>query len=166
MTRTLLILRHAKSDWSAAYDGDHERPLKKRGVKAARRMGGFLAARALVPETVLTSSAVRARATADLVAEAGGFAVLPRIEPELYNAAPDVVVPMLRRLPAHSDPVLVVGHEPGCSELIALLGGVPEPAFPTAALACLELDIPAWDELAPGSGRLLWLVTPRELSEH
>lgn len=163
MTRTLLIMRHGKSDHDAAHEGDHERPLKKRGVKAARRMGRLLAERELVPRLVLASSALRARTTADLAVQAGGFASPARIEPDLYQAAPAEIVQILRRLPEQSDPVLVVGHEPGCSETIALLGGGSAPTFPTAALACLELDVATWDALQPGSGRLLWLVTPREL---
>jgi phosphohistidine phosphatase len=79
--KTLYLLRHAKSDWNNAFDGDHDRPLAPRGIEAAERVGRVLAAAGEIPDRILTSSAVRARTTVELAAESGDW------------ASPQVVVP-------------------------------------------------------------------------
>ena len=81
--KTLLLLRHGKSSWSDASLADHDRPLKKRGVEAAKRMGQLLTELNLVPDHILTSSAVRATATVQLVVEATKYAGEVEVEPEL-----------------------------------------------------------------------------------
>jgi phosphohistidine phosphatase len=156
----LLIMRHAKSDWEAAYGSDHDRPLAPRGVKAARLMGRLLAQRGQAPQLVITSTAVRARSTADLAAEAGGWQC--RIEPNaaLYDALPEAVVEALISKPDLPERVLIAGHEPTWSSLVSLLVGGGRVRMPTAAVACVEFDGP-WTELRPGCGQLRWLVTPK-----
>ena len=84
--KTLLLLRHGKSSWSDVSLADHDRPLKKRGVEAAKRMGQLLTELNLVPDHILTSSAVRATATVQLVVEATKYAGEVEVEPELYSA--------------------------------------------------------------------------------
>ncbi len=155
----LLVLRHAKSDWGSGAEDDHERPLAQRGVKAAKSVGRFIAASGQVPDLVLTSTAVRARTTVEVAAAAGKWKSPVEEVRQLYGAAAHDVVALLasRDLP---EAVMVVGHEPTWSELVSLLTGGGRVRMPTAALACLEVD-GTWRELAPGRGRLLWLVVPK-----
>lgn len=164
--KTLLIFRHGKSDWDAAFDHDHDRPLARRGREAARSMGQYLSEQGPLPDRVLCSSAVRARDTLERASKAGGW---PPYSLDLsrayYDAGPaDLVAALKRQDDAHTV-VMVVGHEPVLSTLISdLTGGFP-PRFPTAALACLTFYVDRWDATAPGRGRLRWLVRPRELEE-
>ena len=74
--KTLILFRHGKSDWNTDYAADHDRPLAKRGRNAAATMGAMLARIEQVSDRVLTSSAVRARETVELAAEAGGWKCL------------------------------------------------------------------------------------------
>ncbi len=67
--KTLLLMRHAKSDWDADYESDHDRPLNDRGLKSARLMGRVLADEGLVPDLIISSTALRARTTAELATE-------------------------------------------------------------------------------------------------
>lgn len=154
----LLIMRHAKSDWGEPAAADHARPLAPRGVRAAKRMGRLLTDAGAAPDLVLTSTAVRARTTAELAAEAGVWSAPIEARGSLYGAtAADVVTELAAaNLP---DRVMVVGHEPTSSELVALLSGGGRVRMPTAAVACIELT-GSWADLAPGRGRLRWLVTP------
>lgn len=154
-------MRHGKSDWGAGSGGDHGRPLAPRGVKAAKRMGRYLKAVECVPELVLTSSAVRARTTAELALEAGGWSCPLQVCEGLYAASPAAVVDHLVELAGDEQRVMVVGHEPTSSELISLLVGGTSVHFPTAAVACLELVGGGWSTLDHGCGELQWLVTPR-----
>ncbi len=161
--RTLLLLRHAKSDWDAPAGGDHERPLNKRGRKAAAVVGSFLARAGAVPDLALTSSAVRARTTVELGAAAGRWASKVEITPDLYETTPAAVLTLLQLQPAAAQTVLLAGHEPTWSSLASLLIGGGTVRMTTAAVAAIELDIESWAEVAPGRGKLLWLVVPRLL---
>ncbi len=162
--KTLLLLRHGKSRWDAGPLPDHERPLAPRGVKAARRMGRFLERVGPVPERVLCSPAVRAAETLRLAADAGGWRLPAGIVPELYGASPRDVLACVGAVDPAVESLLVVGHEPACSQTASALAGGAALRFPTAALACIRLDAAGWDEVRPGVGELLWLVTPRMLA--
>nr|NIL98123.1 hypothetical protein [Planctomycetales bacterium]NIP70269.1 hypothetical protein [Planctomycetales bacterium] len=90
--KTLLLLRHAKSSWDDSALDDHDRPLNKRGKRDAPRMGQLLVQQDLVPDCILTSTARRARKTAEAVAKACG-GVVPLTEmPELYHATAEEIV--------------------------------------------------------------------------
>lgn len=161
--KTLLLLRHAKSSWKDESLPDHERPLNKRGKKAAPLMGRLLRNEGLVPDLVLSSTAMRARRTAEHVMEAAELEGPLRLIDEIYLATAGTLLDVAARLP--SDQVrrlLLVGHNPGMEDLVAMLSGHPR-AFPTAALAVFDLEIEHWHDLGPGVGaheRGLWL--PRE----
>jgi phosphohistidine phosphatase len=160
--KTLLLLRHAKSSWKDAALADGDRPLAKRGRKDAPRMGALLADQGLVPDRILTSTALRARETARLVAEAADYEGEIEAHDDLYLASPAAYLEALRWLPDDLDCVLCVGHNPGLEDLVAALGGSPQ-RFPTAALAHLELDTDVWRHVASAPSRLVDLWRPREL---
>jgi phosphohistidine phosphatase len=157
----LLVMRHAKSDWDAGAD-DHERPLAERGVKAARKVGRFLARAEMVPELVICSTAVRARTTVELAAEAGDWHCPVEHTRAFYGADPAAVLAEIASRPAPPR-LMVVGHEPTWSELVSLLVGGGAVRIATAAVACLELPADDWSAIEPGAGRLVWLVTPKLL---
>jgi len=81
--KTLLVLRHAKSSWDDPALGDHERPLNKRGRRDAPRMGELVREYGLIPDVVISSDAVRARRTAEAVAEAARYAGEILLDPSL-----------------------------------------------------------------------------------
>jgi phosphohistidine phosphatase len=159
----LLLLRHGKSDWEAGAGSDHDRPLAKRGRGAARRMGRLLARVGLVPARAITSSALRARATAELAAAEGGFGDRLEVTSDLYEATPEGVLTLLRSQPGAASPLLLVGHEPTFSAATSLLIGGGRIHLPTAALAALRFDAGAWSEVEAGSGELASLLLPRLL---
>lgn len=87
--RTLLVMRHAKSDWNADYGRDHDRPLNQRGVRSARYMGQLLSEEGKVPDLVITSTAVRARSTAQLANDAGDWDAEIVLDSNLYGSMPE-----------------------------------------------------------------------------
>ncbi len=175
---TLTLLRHAKSSWDAPELDDYDRPLAKRGKKAAPEIGAALAAMGLRPDVILCSSAVRARATLDLVLPKLG-APVPRViyDDGIYLAPPETLLSRLLRLapdetgkvPRH---VMLVGHNPGLEELAVLLigsGALDDTArltekFPTAGVAVIGFNAQSWAEIAPGAGRLEHFLTPKQLT--
>lgn len=163
--KRIYFLRHGKSDWGADYGSDHERPLKGRGIRAARLMGWFLTATGQQPELVVSSSAVRALTTARLAAEAGGWGCEVRVQRDLYGATRHRVLEEIHTLEADVDSVLLAGHEPTCSDITGALIGAAEIRFPTAALACIDVSVARWDAVQLGRGSLTWFVTPKLLAE-
>jgi phosphohistidine phosphatase len=154
-------MRHAKSDWSAPAAGDHERPLAPRGIKAARLMGRFLTACKQQPNLVLTSTAVRARTTVELAADAGEWPCEIATTKAFYGTDAEAVLHELVTNPNLPQRLLVAGHEPTWSSLVALLIGGGSVRMPTAAVACVELNEVPWSGLVPGCGELRWQVTPK-----
>lgn len=161
----LLLLRHAKSDWGDPDLADHDRDLAPRGLKAAPRMGRLLRRRGLVPDLVLCSTARRARRTWELASAELASPPPVRHLRGLYLATPAQMLAAIRRQPPGR--LLLVGHDPGMHHLAIQLAAEGEPEalgslnekFPTAALAWLQLDIAAWQDVAPG--RLAGFFRPR-----
>lgn len=162
--KTLLILRHAKSSWKYQDLPDHERPLNRRGVTDAPRMGQVLHGAGLTPDRIVSSTAVRAQSTARLAGEACGYEGGVTLREDLYLSGWRAYLEALRQLPTDVDRAMIVGHNPTVEEVVHLLTGRDEP-MPTAALAHVELRVDDWSELdehAPAKLRNLW--RPRDLT--
>jgi len=161
--KTLLVLRHGKSNWQAGYDSDAERPLADRGIAAAELMGRFLKQEGQVPAKVISSTAVRARTTAELAIRAGQWECTASFTDVLYGASVNSVQDLLQTEDDAMPSLLLVGHQPTWSELIADLTGGASVRFPTAALARIDFEVDRWRDVQTGGGTLRWLVTPKLL---
>ena len=169
--KTLLLLRHAKSSWDEPFLSDHERPLAKRGRKAAPRMGMFMAETDLIPDLVLCSTARRAKETWNLASDHLGDAYQVEILDGLYHASVRSLISMLREVPDSFEKVLMVGHNPTFEDLAMTLVGSGkgeakremERKFPTGALAVIDFPEGGWSEIEVGTGHLRDFVKPRSL---
>jgi phosphohistidine phosphatase len=119
LTRRLVLLRHAKSDWPDV--PDHDRPLAKRGRRDAPVAGRWLKREGYVPELVLCSTARRTRETWKLAASEIGTSPQVRYEPEAYAATAGTLLELVRAIPAQYETALLIGHNPGISHLAVLL---------------------------------------------
>ncbi len=162
--KTLLLLRHAKSSWADPGLDDHQRTLNQRGRRDAPRMGDLVREIRLSPDVIISSDAVRARLTAEAVAEAARYAGKILFDPRLYLASPDSIVAVLQTVPdTKAETVMIVGHNPGLEGIIAGLTG-EHPDMPTAALAQIVLPIDRWRDLkASTGGTLVALWRPKDL---
>jgi len=181
--RTLVLFRHAKSAWPDV--PDHDRPLARRGIRAAPVMGRWLREAGLVPGQVLCSTARRARETWQF-AQAGLAASPPvTFDVRIYAAAPADLLALIREVRPATGTLLLIGHNPAIEDLARLLAAAPGAAgpgtagprtgdshhsdldrmrskFPTAAIAVLRSG-GTWHDLAPGRARLTAFVTPGDL---
>jgi phosphohistidine phosphatase len=157
----IILLRHGKSDWDADFDHDRDRPLSRRGERAAATMGTVLALAGEAPDLVLSSPARRATETAAIAARTGGWEARLEIVPDLYGGGSGAVLAAIRAVPSAVGRVLLVGHEPTWSAAVALLAGGGDHRMPTAAAAGLTRPEGGWPDTAPGGCRLLWLLPPR-----
>lgn len=160
--KKVLILRHAKSSWKSSGLSDHDRPLNKRGKRAAPRMGQLIYEEDIVPDIILSSTARRARDTAELVAEACGFEGEIICLEDFYHAWTSDYIDGLRSIADVFASAMVVGHNPGMEMLLEQLAGETE-RFPTAALAVINLPIDFWSQLNDETeGELVQFSTPRD----
>jgi len=159
--KTLLILRHGKSDWGQPIP-DHDRPLTGRGKRAAVRMGEEIRDRDLVPDLILSSTAKRARATAKRAKKACGYEGQTIKAAELYLSGVVGHLEVLSEVGPSHPRVLIVGHNPDLEDLVHELTGAAI-AMPTAALACIDLELDSWAGVARAKGTLRFVLSPREL---
>ena len=160
--KTLFLMRHAKSSWDNPGWRDFERPLNKRGLEAAPTMGQYMKRNKIKPDVVISSPAVRAKETAELVIEAAEFEVDLRFDERIYEATVPDLMKVVSEIKDEISVVLLVGHNPGFEELLSRLTGKTE-RMPTAALANINLDINNWSDVQDLCGKLEWLVKPKEL---
>ena len=127
-------------------------------------MGALLRENGLMPDSVISSDAVRARLTAEAVAEACRYAGEILLDPRLYLAGPADVLSLLRTARENAETVMIVGHNPGLEELVEQLTGERQD-LPTAALAQIVLPIDRWRELTLSTrGTLIGHWRPKELT--
>ena len=160
---SIIIFRHGKSDWDAIYDKDHNRPLSKRGIKAAKKMGNYLKQINQIPDVVISSSAIRAKNTAELAMNSGDWKSIFYIEPRIYGGSSQELLSIVQKINKKIKTVCLVGHEPICSSFISLCTFHSQ-RFTTASMAKIDFEFKEWSEINFGKGILNWTKSPKEIS--
>lgn len=142
---------------------DFDRPLNKRGSKAAPKIGAYLLKEKIRPDVVLSSPALRAKQTTTMVCEAAGLSSLINFDERIYEASVQRLFEIVAGFEDRIEKALMVGHNPGFEELLAALTGESN-RMPTAALACIEINVEKWSDVTGGSGKLTWLVKAKDLA--
>ena len=169
--KTLTLLRHAKSSWDGPASTDFDRPLNKRGRRAARTVGRELRAQGLGFDRVIASPAARVVETIEDFEEGYGSPIEPSFDPRVYLASPATLLTIVREADDSADKLLIVGHNPGLEALAMLLtrdtgdGLRQEMAvkYPTATVAEIHLSIEHWRDVEAGMGELARFIRPRDL---
>lgn len=162
MTKRLILMRHAKSNWDSPFEEDHQRPLNRRGQRSATALGDWLRQRGYLPDQILSSSSTRTRETcAGLKLEAD-----KRFLNGLYHAGAGQMRDILKQ--ANGDCVLMLGHNPGIGWFASDLVDTPpdHPRFhdyPTCATLVVDFPVDAWSRVRSGTGQVVDFVIPREL---
>ncbi|MEM9774343.1 MAG: histidine phosphatase family protein [Chloroflexota bacterium] len=157
----LLLMRHAKSDWEQGMS-DFDRPLNARGEEAAEKMGELLNELDLMPDHIISSSAQRARETAEGVVEGSDYEGTVYYSDRLYLC--DIVdfVRVIQQEGGDNNRVLVIAHNPGTEGFISYLTKEMK-RVTTANIALIDLPINSWKELdTQVRGELKGFWRPRE----
>jgi phosphohistidine phosphatase len=165
------LLRHAKSSRDDPHLADIDRPLTPRGVRAAELMGAEFRKRDAAFDLVLASPARRVIDTIGSFETGYGKPLEPTYEPVLYENSAATLLNVLADIGDEAERILLVGHNPSLQALGTMLAK-PQDAlhaeladhFPTAAAVLLELPVAHWTDVRPGTGRILWLLKPRDLN--
>ena len=161
--KNLLLMRHGKSSWKDDSLADHERPLKKRGRKDSKRIAQEIENNDLYPHIILSSSAIRAKETVEIIVDALEYDNRIIFFDELYMAEPEDFIQVLSVLSDEYNTVLVVGHNPGMEAFLQIIEGDIE-CLPTAALGHLVLVLDSWQDITLDTmGDLIGIWKPKEL---
>ncbi len=162
--KTLYIVRHAKSSWDDLSASDHDRKLLPLGKKRTKIVAKWLKKHNVLPDKIMSSTAVRAYETARLIANGLGFPE-EKIEKErrLYGADPEDVEELLFTLPDSVGKVMVVGHNPGFTDLANLFlkdnQGIDN--LPTSGVVSVIFDTEKWEEVPLASYHVDFIITPK-----
>jgi phosphohistidine phosphatase len=164
--KTLYLVRHAKSSWDNANQSDHDRPLNPRGERDAPRMGKRLRKRKDRPEVIISSSAVRAQTTTNILATAIDYPTSDiAIDARLYGAEPEDVLSIIGDLDGGIDRAMLVGHNPTLTALINALGRCDFDNVPTCGMAILTFPVDSWKNIATVQGTLVDFDFPKNDAE-
>lgn len=161
--KTLLLMRHTKSSWKDESLSDHERPLKKRGKKDAKLIAKEIKKNDLIPDLILSSSAVRAKETVEILEDVLDYKGKTEYIDELYMGEPQNFIDALKEVDNKYNTVLIVGHNPGLEAYLQIIDGEIE-AVPTGGLGYLVLVLEDWKDISLETmGDLIGFWRPKEL---
>ena len=163
--KTLTLVRHAKSSWNHPGLADFERPLNKRGERDAPTMGSRLAARNIQPQIIVSSPAVRALTTAKVIASALGYQSAEIITDErIFHAYSNQLLDVIRDFDASLQHVMLVGHNPGLTDLVEQLAQAGISNIPTCGIVILDFSIDHWRDVIDGAGEMLLFDYPKNIT--
>ena len=159
--KTLILCRHAKSDWPDGIPDIH-RPLKQRGINDATYLGELLHGQAFRPDLIITSPAKRARQTAEIVSLCIGYPSTIEEEGDVYYYGEDALLKLIRKLPYTADTIMIFGHNPTMEDTVQSLLRMNVPfVMPTGGMGCLESYNPRWKYFQADELQLRWFLIPR-----
>jgi phosphohistidine phosphatase len=164
--KTLFLMRHAKSSWKESNIPDHDRPLNRRGKHDAPLMGKLLRDQKMNVDLIISSTALRAETTANLIAKAIRYKGKIILDKSIYNAEPMDLLTHLSNSSDEYNSILLIGHNPTMEETVQMITNSPELTMATCAIAHLTLSIDTWTDLKEKqtfSSKLENFWTPKEL---
>ena len=160
--KQLYLLRHGKSSWDQPRLDDFERPLNKRGHRDAPVMGKVMAGLKLMPDLIITSPAVRAAFNARIVAAEIGFPESKlQYDNRVYEASVNMLLKILCAVDQHVNTLLLVGHNPGLTDLVDYLSDKKIENLQTTGLYGMELGVDNWPDVSEGSGKYILYDFPK-----
>jgi phosphohistidine phosphatase len=161
--RRITLLRHAKSDWNNPSQNDFDRTLNQRGEKNAKLIAKRLKNSGVRPSLIISSDAVRAISTARLIARGIGYPI-EFIQPdhELYLASPVGIIDVLEREGENYTDVMIIGHNPGLTELANRLSNSQIDNIPTCGVFAVDMKIDSWADLANTPGTMNYFDYPKK----
>ena len=162
--KSIIIFRHGSANTAARYERDYDRTLTPRGIKDAEKMGRYLLEKNIKPDLVLSSSAIRAKKTAETAHTAGNWKSKFFLEPKIYGGSPYFLLDLIKQQDDNCNSICLVGHEPNFSSfIIKAINASTYINFSTATMAKIDFDIKDWSRIDFGIGTLDWLTHPKDL---
>ena len=162
--KTVIIFRHGKANWDKEFSNDHDKTLAPRGIKDAKKMGEYLSQNNDIPDLVISSTAIRAKSTANLAMEAGNWTCPISLNEIIYTGSTNDLLTIVQKQDETLNAICIVGHEPKLSNFVDLSTNNKHTKFPTGSMAKIDFEISKWGFVEFGLGKLNWLINPKELN--
>ena len=163
--KSLVLIRHAKSSWGNPEVVDHERPLNDRGLRNAPEMGKRLKKIGVEYDALISSTALRAQQTAEIIANSIGWPIREiSFGSNLYHASATELQNFISHLQDNSSRVVLFGHNPGMTNLVTNLWGLSIDNIPTCGLVRLEFSENSWKEVSSAIPVRAQIDFPKNLS--
>ena len=159
--KTIFIVRHSKSSWKNINLSDYDRPLNKRGKKDAEIMSIELLKKNISIDFLLSSSSKRTIITSKYFIDKIKINKYEFFD-SLYHASSDKIYSSIIELKNEFNKVMIVGHNPGLTNVINLLTNLSLYNLPTSGIVIIEFDIPYWNEIKPRLGKVKWMKFPKD----
>jgi len=162
--KTLYLIRHAKSDWSIPGESDMERGLRKKALKEIDTMGDYLTVRDIFPDLILSSCALRAQETSNILAKKIKYFGPKHYLEDLYSSSPELIKDIIMAQDDEYSNIFIIGHNHQLRELIFMLSNQHIEKIPSLGIAAIEFDIQSWEELEDIKGKLDFFITPNKFT--
>ena len=162
--KKLYIIRHAKSSWKDTTLDDFDRPLNKRGKLNAPFMGTKLKERGIVPDIMISSSAFRAKNTAEIIAKKVKYSKKIIFKKEIYDVGESAIRKILKKLDDEKSVVFLFGHNPDLNMLAERYVGFDE-NIPTCGIVEIEFDCKRWKDISSLNAKFISFDYPKRYKE-
>lgn len=160
--KRLIIVRHGKSSWGNLELSDHDRFLLPVGINRTQKIAKFLSQKGVIPDLIISSSAVRAVSTAQLIASEIGYDSDKIIcNKGLYLADEDEIYDELFAIDNDIDSVMVFGHNPGFTYLANYFVNPQIENLPTSGVVCVDFNTDKWERIPKSQFKVQFVVTPK-----
>ncbi len=162
-SKTVYVVRHAKSSWDFPELADLDRPLNTRGLSNAPEMGQRLKDKEIIPDLVISSPAKRAHETCRIICHTLGYDESAiKINRELYHGDEDEMLELLKNLPDKYETVMLFGHNPAITFFVNDMTGENIHNVPTCGVVAIKLTINEWKEVDYGEAELIFFDYPKK----
>ena len=161
--KKLYLIRHAKSSWKDPNLDDFDRPLSKRGESNAPFMGKVLKDKKAKPDIILSSPALRAKTTAEIIAKGVNYAKEILFVEKIYEADENALHSIVAQLSDKNDVAFLFGHNPGLNELAKKCVGFEE-NIPTCGVLELAFDCDSWSQADAAHVKLVSFDYPKKIN--
>lgn len=161
--KTLILTRHAKSDWGNLRLDDYDRELNDRGFRDAPEMGRRLLERGVQLDVMVSSSAKRAEQTSTLLANAMAYPIEKiQWDGKLYHAPIYIIDEVVYALPNHVNIAMIVCHNPGITQFVNSVAGIVTDDLATCGMVAFTLDTDEWETFRQVKSKLLFYDYPKK----
>jgi len=160
--KTLYLIRHAKSGWNEPNTSDFERKISKKGKKDINTIGSYLSLIGIMPQLILSSCALRAQETSDLLADKIAFDGKTHYLQELYQTGVETIREIISIQEDNIDSMFIVGHNPQLHELANTLIDEHISKFPSLGIIAIDFEIDSWEEIYTVKGSIDFFIFPKQ----
>ncbi len=161
----LTICRHAKSSWTSISQKDFDRTLDPQGYSDAHKMANYMHQQNLRPGYLLSSSATRARETAEIFAREMKLAGVITLEARIYEASVSDLQSVIEAVSDEKSAIMLFGHNPGLESLCNYIDSGSITALSTCNVVQYQLNIEHWKDFDISCGKLIQLATPKDIED-